>query len=112
MTWATHSASIRATRDELDKHKGQGYTLTYMDTATGTEGTFTYPLLWDDYSWYTHFEGNWACDCNRSRAFDSVDEDSIPSCGESRYSLVAIIFADGTRVDVTNTDRKLLHDCP
>lgn len=112
MTWDTHSADIRATHDELDKHKGQGYVLTYVDTTTYVVRVFSYPLPWDDHSWYLHFEGNWSCDCNRVRAFYSIDEEPDPPCGESHYSLVAITFADGTRVDVTNTDRKLLHDCP
>lgn len=62
------------------------------------------PHAWEDSSEWWWTEGNGGCDCNRHLYFEragGVDPHwSEGECSEGKYTIVEIIFPDGTSLDI------------
>lgn len=80
----THAVHIRRNSDGLVR--------VYHDDTPWEEGS--------DFLW---LDGNYSCDCNRYLFFQrSADEPEIdnPACGDTAYSIVKFVLADGSEIAV------------
>lgn len=88
-----------------DKPTGPGCAVHIRRNADGVVRVHHYNMPWEPHSEYLWLDGgNYSCDCNRHLFFkwsggaDASDEDDEFPCGETAYSVVKIVFPDGSEV--------------
>jgi hypothetical protein len=81
------------------------FTIILKHVPSGEEREIHEDGLWDDIADYMWTEGNYSCDCNRALFFYNCGPESDDrACGDSEFMLPRVVLADGTVLEVEESN--------